>query len=34
MDPDPSTVWDRTAALHAKLDAVLAETLGVGKVAG
>ena len=29
---EPSTLEERCAALHARMDAVLAETMGVGKI--
>ena len=30
--PDPTTLFERCDALHRKLDAVLAETVGVGRI--
>lgn len=31
---EPSTLFERCDALHARLDAVLAENVGVGRIAG
>ncbi len=33
-EPEPSTVWTRCDAMHARLDSVLAENVGVGRIAG